>query len=104
MREKGSRKCIICGSDYIYCPRCGKGNKDETWRYLYDTELCNEIFNVLSSFAHNHIKKEEAREKLEALDIPKGMKFTAEIKKQIDIVMAKEPKAKNEPKIVNEED
>jgi hypothetical protein len=100
---KGSRKCIICGSEYTYCPKCGNGDKEETWRYLYDTELCNNIFDGVSSFSHGHIKKEEAKTKLEALKIPKGMKFNTEIKNQIDTIMASEPKAK-EKQIVKEED
>lgn len=100
---KGSRKCIICGSAYTYCPKCGDGNKEETWRYLYDTELCNDIFNVVSSFTHGHIKKAEAKEKLEALKIPKEMKFNAEIKNQIDTIMASEPKVK-EKQIVKNDD
>ena len=100
---KGLRKCIICGSEYTYCPKCGDGNKDETWRYLYDTELCSNIFDVISSFTHGHINKVEAKEKLEALNIPKGMKFNDEIKNQINAIMAPEPKAK-EKQIVKEED
>lgn len=101
--SKGLRKCIICGSEYKYCPKCGNGDKNETWRYLYDTELCNNIFNIVSSFSHNHIDKENAKEKLEALDIPKGMKFNAEIKKLINTIMAVEPKVK-EKQIVKDED
>jgi hypothetical protein len=97
---RGQRKCIVCGSDYTYCPRCGNGNAEETWRYLYDTELCNSVFDILSSYSFKHISKDEAREKLEGLDIPKGMKFNAETKKQINAIMAK---PKKETQIVNED-
>ena len=100
---KGQRTCIICGSSYVYCPKCGNGDKAETWRYLYDTELCNNIFNVLSSYTHGHIKKAEAKDKLEALKIPKNMKFKTDIKDQIDEIMAAEPKTK-EKQIVKDED
>ena len=93
---KGKRTCIICGTTYTYCPTCGNGNKDESWRYLYDTKQCNQIFDILSAYAHKHIKKTEARDQLKSLDIPKGMKFNSEIKKQIDEIMVVEPKIKDE--------
>ena len=93
---KGMRTCIICGTNYTYCPKCGKGDKNETWRYNYDSELCNKIFDILSTFAHGHIKKEEAKGQLEDLGIPKGMKFNSTIKKQLDAIMVSEPKVKED--------
>ena len=101
--SKGLRKCIVCGSEYTYCPKCGKGDKNETWRYLYDTELCNKVFDIVSSFSNKHIDKDDAKKKLEALNIPRGMKFNTEIKNQINIIMATEPKVK-EKQIVKDED
>ena len=106
---KGKRTCIICGAKYSYCPNCGDGDKAETWRYLYDSELCNKIFDILSALAHDHIKKDEAKRKLEALNIPKGMKFNESVKEQIDAIMAfeskaKEDKPKKDPQIVKNED
>jgi len=95
---KGQRTCIICGTKYTYCPTCGNGNKNESWRYLYDTILCNKIFDVLSAYAHKHIKKSEAKDQLKSLDIPKGMKFNPEIKKQIDEILVVEPKVKDDDK------
>ena len=106
---KGKRTCIVCGKNYTYCPKCGDGDKAETWRYIYDSALCNKIFDVLSAFSFGHIKKEEAKSKLEALNIPKGMKFTDDVKKQIDAILAseskvKEDKPKKDPQIVKNED
>lgn len=100
---KGIRTCIICGKTYKYCPNCGYGSKDETWRYIYDSEMCNKIFDILSAFENKHIKKDEAKRQLEELNIPKDTEFKADIKKQIDAIMGAENKAKTKPQIVNED-
>ena len=105
MAKRGTRHCIVCGKEYVYCPNCGGGNKEETWRYLYDTEQCNEIFNVLSRYTNSRIDKNEAEKQLKALKVTKGMKFTTEIENQISEIFKAEKaqKDKEDAQIVKED-
>lgn len=103
MSKRGARNCIICGKEYRYCPNCGADNKDETWRYLYDSEECMNVFNILSRFKNGHIGKEEAKSQFKALKISRDKKFTAEIQKQIDDILKVEKAPKEEMQIVKED-
>lgn len=103
MATRGTRTCIICGKEYSYCPHCGNGNKGETWRYLYDTEKCMEIFNVLSRYQFKHVNKDEAKSQLKDLKISKDMVFTDEIQKQINEIMKTEKAPKEDAQIVKED-
>jgi len=103
MSKRGMRSCIICGKEYRYCPNCGADNKDETWRYLYDSEECMNVFNILSNYKNNHIDKEDARDQFEALKVSKDKKFTAEIQKQLDEIVKVKKAPKEEAKIVKED-
>lgn len=104
MAKRGTRHCLICGKQYIYCPNCGGGNKEETWRYLYDSEDCMEVFNILSRYINKHIDKEEAKSQYKALKISKDKKFTAEIQKQVDEIIKVEKAPKNEDAQIVKED
>ena len=103
MAKRGTRKCIICGKEYVYCPHCGNGSKEETWRYLYDSELCLNVFNVLSKYQFKHITKEEAKAEIEKLEIPKDVKFTGEVKKQVDEIVKTKKAPKEDAQIVKED-
>lgn len=103
MSKRGIRHCIICGKEYKYCPHCGADNKNETWRYLYDSESCMDIFTILSKYTNNHITKEEAKTQLKALKLSRDAKYTAEIQKQIDEIFKVEKAPKEEAQIVKED-
>ena len=104
MAKRGTRKCIICGKEYVYCPNCGNGDKDETWRYLYDAERCMNIFNVLSDYLHERINKEDAKTQLKELKVSKDSVFNDEIQKQINEIMKTEKAHKNEEAQIVKED
>lgn len=95
--ERGSRKCLICGKEYVYCPQCHKGDPKETWKYNYDDQKCRKIFEVISSYSFGHINKNTAKGRLTSLDI-KDMHFTDMIQPQIDDIMG----TSKEEDIVNE--
>ena len=64
--KRGERTCIVCSQKYLYCPNCGIGDPQETWRNLYDSEGCNKIFDVVSLYKNGHINKSEAIMKLKS--------------------------------------
>ena len=84
------RKCIICGKEYEYCGTCSDtSNQKETWRNLYCSENCKQIFEVLSAYAFEHIDAQEAQKKLGALDLSKIDSFKDSFKKQIEEIRNK---------------
>lgn len=78
------RKCIICQKEYEWCNNCDNNvNKNETWRNLYCSKNCNNIFNILSQNAFGHIDDAKAKEMLKNVDISKIDTFREDFKKQI---------------------
>lgn len=64
------RTCLLCGKQYEYCPHCGKHNPTETWRFLYCSENCNQIDNIISAYKANKISASEAKSRLSILSVP----------------------------------
>lgn len=79
------RKCMICGKEYRYCPRCDEFKSMPTWMLEFDGENCRKIYyDIVNPFAFKHITKEEAAERLKACDLSKKDSFKPEIKAIID--------------------
>lgn len=93
---RGERICVVCGKEYIYCPNCKKGDPNETWRFMYDSEECRDIFKICSNFAFGHINAETAKKKLEKYDVADRSRFSDDIKKNLSAIFA--AKAENAPK------
>lgn len=70
------RTCLVCGTKYEYCPHCGKHNPKETWRFLFCSENCNKVDNVIASFRSKEISADEAKNKLSALGVSKTSTVT----------------------------
>lgn len=88
MATRGERTCVVCGTKYVYCPNCKKGNPDETWRYLYDSEECREIYKVCNHFSFGHIDAEEAGRKLEKYNVTDRSKYSEDIRKSLSAIYA----------------
>lgn len=43
------RKCLACGKEYDFCPRC-EAAKETPWMITFDRNECKEIFNVVSGY------------------------------------------------------
>ena len=87
----GNRKCIVCGKEYKFCGHCSdQYRKNETWRNIYCSERCMNIFNVISMFVNNHINKEQAKEMLSKSEVENTKTFRKDIQDQIDIIMKQE--------------
>ncbi len=86
---RGDRKCVLCDSNYSYCPNCGdKIKSGETWRFMYCSENCRNIFDILSAKAFGHMSVQEAAEKLEKQDLSRKSSFRNDFVKQIDDIFA----------------
>ena len=84
--QRGERTCVVCGATYVYCPNCKKGDPAETWRFMYDSEECRDIFKICSRFAFGHINAEEAQKKLEKFNITDRTKYAESIRQNLNMI------------------
>lgn len=69
MKEK--RKCILCPShEYAYCGKCKPKEIVETWRFIFDSENCRDIYKILENYVAKKITALEARQQLDKYDLP----------------------------------
>ena len=66
---RGDRKCIVDAKQYNYCPHC-KDNPNETWRFLFCSENCRDIYHILEDWVAKKITSDAAREKLNNYTLP----------------------------------
>ena len=61
------RKCIVCPDKhhYKYCSNCSGYNSKETWRFLYCSQNCKEIYSIATDFVNGKLTGLEAKHKLE---------------------------------------
>lgn len=62
---RGERECLICGRHYVYCPNCGNGDATETWRNLYCSKSCRQIFDALSKWKNKTMSAIDAKKVLD---------------------------------------
>lgn len=86
------RTCLICKSHYDFCPNCGDYDNQPRWKALFCSENCHDIFNVTNDYSHHMLTQEEAKKKLEGLDLSKRGKITGSIKDSIDEIFGDKKK------------
>lgn len=62
-----NRKCILCQKTYEYC-NCDKYKDYPKWFVMFHDVNCHEIWYVLSDFESGLITRQEALERMKALD------------------------------------
>lgn len=66
--------CAVCQGAYEYCPNCS-GTNVQPYMFLFDTENCNDIWEVMNAYRTNAIDATQAKEKLQKLDLSKQASF-----------------------------
>ena len=66
---RGDRKCILDAKQYNYCPHC-RDNPNETWRYLFCSENCRDIYHVLELWVAKKLTSQQARDQLNNYKLP----------------------------------
>ena len=65
------RKCILCPThEYEYCGKCKPREIIETWRFIFDSKNCRDIYKILENFTAKKISAMEARKRLDEYTIP----------------------------------
>ena len=96
------RKCIVCPDKhhYKYCSNCSGYNSKETWRFLYCSQNCREIYSIATDFVNGKLTGLEAKHKLEKLDLSDLEFYHSVIKKNIEDILAFEDVVEPEEKQV----
>ena len=96
------RKCIVCPDKhhYKYCSNCSGYNSVETWRFLYCSENCREIYDIATKFVNGKLSGLDAKHKLEKLDLSDLEFYHSVIKKNIEDILAFEDVVESEEKKV----
>lgn len=81
---RGDRRCCVCGKRYNFCIPCGKGNPNETWRYIYCSEDCREIFNIANEWTANKISATTAKIRLNGINVPPLNNLQPSLRKNLD--------------------
>ena len=83
---KLNKTCLVCGKNYHYCYSCPSDLQNPSWKNLFDTEECKEIFNILCKNGQGMITDDEAKELLSKYDLTQKDSFVDNIKNHIDKV------------------
>lgn len=68
---RGERTCIVDKIKYRYCPNCNGDNPNETWRYIFCSENCRNLYKTLEDWKAKKITSAQAKQQLNKLEIPK---------------------------------
>ena len=84
--------CSICGKAYHLCLSCSDAMKLHPWKTYTDSQECFKVFQVVRGFSTGVYTKDEAREKLQNVDLKNLDSFRPHIKKIVKNIL-KEDKA-----------
>ena len=87
--------CSICGNPYHLCLSCSDAMKLHPWKTYTDSQNCFQVFQVVRGFSTGVYTKDEAKEKLQNIDLKDINSFRPHIKKIVkDILKEDKPIAK----------
>ena len=105
-----NRKCLICQTEYYYCPSCEEartGKKSvETWRVVAHDKNCRDILEILQRHSFNEYTDEEAKKLLEKCDlsaVDTAREATKLHVKKIMSVTSNAPKRVKKKPVISEE-
>jgi len=101
MGKKINRKCIICNTQYHYCPTCGGDSSKPTWYFIFDGQNCHDIYDVCTKYRDGEIDVKTAYDLISKLDLSKLNDFAESTKLQIEEIM-KTQKESTAPSVVEE--
>ena len=82
--RKRTRKCIVCGAEYVYCNNCREYASRPSWMALYHDENCRNIMNVATEYMAGNITKGEAKEQLDMCDLKNKKNFKESVLKVVN--------------------
>lgn len=92
MAEKNNATCSICGKAYHKCLSCKNEASLKPWKTYCCSSEHFKIFQVIRGFNTGVYTKDEAKEKLQAIDLSDLNKLRDNIKKQIKDIIKEDKK------------
>lgn len=92
MAEKNNAECSICGKAYHKCVSCKNSMSAAPWKIHCDTAEHYKIFQVIHGFNTGVYTKEEAKNKLQLIDLSDLNSLRDHIKKIIKDIMKEDKK------------
>ena len=86
--DKKYRICSVCHSNYQFCNRCSKDKDKPLWYFTFCSQNCHDIYEVTSSFENGNINADEAKLRLNNLNLSKLDNFGESYKKSINKIMS----------------
>ena len=100
MTEKNNSVCSICGKEYYACLSCSDAMKLHPFKSFTDTAEHFKVFQVVRGFSTGVYTKDEAKEKLQNVDLKDINSFRPHIKKIVkDILKEEKPIVKTVEKV-----
>ena len=85
---RDDKVCILCGKAYKYCEACpSKYNVTETWRNIFCSENCREIYGVYDSIKAGLITDKDAGKKLAKFDTSYMDRFNEPMKSALVVAL-----------------
>lgn len=92
-----NRTCIVCGNKYEYCRRCSN-NSQPTWKTLFDTDTCHDIYHIIGSYRIGELTAEDAKNYILSYDIAHIKEINPRLKQDYEKIMGQ-----SDPEIVNKD-
>ena len=85
---KKYRICSVCHFNYDFCNHCNKDKDKPLWYFTFCSQNCHDIYEITSSFENGKIDADEAKSKLDNLNLSKLDNFGESYKKSINKIMS----------------
>ena len=85
---KGEKICATCRCIYNFCPKCNKDKDKPLWYFTFCSQNCHDIYETTSGFENGKIDADEAKLRLNNLNLSKLDNFGESYKKSIDKIMS----------------
>ena len=97
------RKCLACGKEYNFCPRC-EASRNTPWMVTFDCAECKEIFNVVSGYNMGLVTLEDVKTVLDKNNISDVSVYQGTIREVLMKAITPEKKVVKEPEKIENVD
>ena len=87
MTQKNNATCLICGKEYYVCLSCRDSMKISPWKTYTDTSEHYKVFQIVKGFHNGVYNKEEAKSKLNNVDLSDLNNYRQKIKDVIKDIL-----------------
>lgn len=82
------RKCILCPThEYEYCGKCKPQETIQTWRYIFDSENCRDIYKILENYVAKKVNALEAKQQLSNYVLPPMEEIQPTLRKNLEDIL-----------------